>query len=59
MNQRFPPWLALLVIAGRLLTGILALAAVVSKPLENAVFSCVSLAAAWFFGASDFLVYKP
>lgn len=49
MIQRFPPWLALLVIAGRLLTGILALAAVVSKPLENAVFSCVSLAAAWFF----------
>lgn len=49
MIQRFPPWLALLVIAGRLLTGLLALAAVVSKPLENAVFSCVSLAAAWFF----------
>ncbi len=49
MNLNFPPWVVLVVLAGRLFTALVALGAVISKPLENALFSCLSLVAVWFF----------
>lgn len=48
MNPNLPHLITILILAGRMLTGILALSAVVSKPVENALFACASLAATWF-----------
>lgn len=48
MNPNLPHLMAIAILAGRLMTALLALGAVVSKPLENAFFACLSLAAGWF-----------
>ncbi len=48
MNPNLPYLTAVVVLGGRLVTALLALGTVLSKPLENALFACVSLAAAWF-----------
>lgn len=49
MHPKLPHQMAILVLAGRTVAAILALAAVLSKPLENALFTCVVLGAVWFF----------
>lgn len=48
MNPNLPYWMAVLILGGRMLAALLALGAVVSKPLESAIFVSASLAAAWF-----------
>lgn len=48
MNPNLPHLMAIAILAGRLMTALLALGAVVSKPIENAFFACLSLAAGWF-----------